>query len=220
MGTSTKPSAPDQDLDFDAIRDWLKAHSRHLIIGVAVVVVGGAGILFARQARILRDQRAESSYASAQGDFYSGNKAQAKTELQKLVDRYPGTNGGSLGGMLLAQVFYGDGQYDGGIKGLESLLGQAPSRYHAMIEELIAAGYADSKRPGEAATHYLNAAAAAEFPADKDSYRADAARVLEAAGKADSARTIWAELSNNLDSPVASEAKVRLGELEARSAAP
>ena len=220
MGTSTKPSAPDQDLDLDAIRDWLKGHSRQLIIGAAVVVVGGAGILFARQARILRNQRAEAAYASAQGNFYSGNKAQAKTELQNLVKRYPGTNGGSLGGMLLAQVLYGDGQYDEGIKGLQTLLGQAPSRYHSMIEELVAAGYADSKRPGEAATHYLNAAAAADFPADRDSYRADAARALESAGKADSARTIWAELANNFDSPVASEAKVRLGELDVKPAAP
>ncbi|HVZ48019.1 MAG TPA: tetratricopeptide repeat protein [Gemmatimonadaceae bacterium] len=219
MGTSLQPSA-DTDLDLDSIKAWVAAHSRQLIIGGAVVIVGGAGILFARQASRLKNERAEAAYATAQNSFYSGNRTQAKTELEQLVSRYPGTNGGTLGGMLLAQVSYGDGKYDDGIKGLQQLLGEAPTRYHAMIEELIAAGYADSKRPQEAADHYLKAADVAEFPADQDSYRADAARLLEIAGKADSAKGIWSKLAANLDSPVSTEAKVRLGELEAKPAAP
>lgn len=220
MGTSTQPSAGDKDLDLDAIKDWAVAHSRPLIIGGAIVVVGGAGIMFARQASILKNERAETAYAAAQNSYYSGNRIQARTDLGKLVERYPGTNGGTLGGMLLAQALYGDAKYDDGIKGLETLRGQAPARYHAMIEELIAAGYADSKRPGAAADHYLKAASAAEFPADKDSYRADAARLLEVAGKTDSAKGIWSDLAANIDSPVATEAKVRLGEIEAKPVAP
>lgn len=220
MGTSAKSTGSGQNLDLDDIKIWVTSHARQLLIGGAVVVVGGAVAMFARQAKALKGERAETAYLTAQSAFYSGNRAQAKTDLQALVERYPGTNGGSLGGMLLAQAYYGDAQFDAGIKGLESLLGQAPSRYHAMIEDLIASGYADSKRPDQAAEHYLNAAQAAEFAADKDTYRADAARALEVAGKRDSARTIWTSLAAKFDSPATSEAKVRLGELDARPVQP
>lgn len=219
MGTSLLPSS-DDNLDLDTIKEWAAAHSRHLIAGGAVAVVAVAGLMFARQSSRLKSDRAEAAFASAQNTFYSGSRAQAKDELEKLTQRYPGTNGGALGGMLLAQVYYGDGKYDDGIKALQSLLGSAPARYHSGIEELIGDGYADSGRPADASDHYLKAAAAAEFPADRDSYRADAARLLQSAGKLDSAKSIWAQLASNDASAASGEAKVRLGELEAKAVVP
>lgn len=219
MGTSASPST-DNELDLDAVRDWVVAHSRPLMIGGAVVVVGVAGVLFWRQSAALRNQRAEVAYVTAQGTFYSGNPTQAKTELEALVGRYPGTNGGTQGAMLLAQILYSDGKHDEGIKRLTDVQGRAPRQFASAIEELIAAGYADSKRPEQAAEHYLQAASHSPYPAEQDAFRADAARILEAGGKADQAKAIWEKLALRPDSPSSTEAKVRLGEMDAKVAAP
>lgn len=219
MGTSAQPSR-DTDLDLDTIRDWIVAHGRPLMIGGAVVVVGVAGILFWRQSSALRSQRAEVAYVTAQGTFYSGNPTQAKTELEALVDRYPGTNGGTQGAMLLAQILYSDGKHDEGIKRLTDAQGSAPRQFASAIEELIAAGYADSKRPEQASEHYLQAAAKSPYPAEQDAFKADAARILEAAGKLEQAKAIWEQLATRPDSPSSTEAKVRLGEMDATIAAP
>jgi predicted negative regulator of RcsB-dependent stress response len=218
MGTSATPST--ENLDLDTIRDWMVAHSRPLLIGGAVVVVGVAGVMFARQSAALRNQRAETAYITAQGTYYSGNPTQAKTELEALVGRYPGTNGGTQGAMLLAQILYSEGKYDEGIKRLTDAQKDAPKQFGAAIEELIAAGYADSNRPEQAAEHYLQAAAKSPYPAEQDSFRADAARILGMAGKTDRAKALWLELAAKPASPSSTEAKLRLGEMEAKAAAP
>jgi predicted negative regulator of RcsB-dependent stress response len=216
MGTS----ASDNEFDLDSVKDWATRNSRSLMIGGGVVVVLGAGYLFASKQAELKNARAEAAYATAQGTFYSGNATQAKTDLEKAVDRYKGTNGGTQGAMLLAQILYGEGKFDDGIKVLTGIQGSAPSQFASAIEELIGSGYADSKRPAEAADHYLKAAERSPFPAEKDSYTADAARVLMMAGKAAEAKTLWQKLAANTESNMATEAKVRLGELEAKPVAP
>jgi len=91
--------------------------------------------------------------------------------------------------------------------------------FAASLEALIAIGHADQNKYDEAAKHAQLAADKARFPADKDIYRADVARMLALAGKKEEARKIWAELASRPESPVWGEAHVRLGELEAAIAA-
>ncbi|MCC7196108.1 MAG: tetratricopeptide repeat protein [Gemmatimonadaceae bacterium] len=222
MGTSASPSGKNNDLAIDptAFVEWTKANSRSLLIAGAIVVVGGASVLFARQSAALRNERAEVAYGTAQGAFYSGNLTQAKTDLEALVGRYPSTSGGTQGAMLLAQILYNDGKHDEGIKRLTAIQGSAPRQFASALEELIAAGYADSNRPDQAADHYLKAADASPFPAEQDGFRADAARILEAAGKADQAKAIWTKLAAAPGSPSSVEASLRLGELAAKVATP
>jgi TolA-binding protein len=65
---------------------------------------------------------------------------------------------------------------------------------------------------------YQAAADESKFQSVKDLYLADAARVLQVAGKNDDAKKIWEELASRPDSPSTAEAKVRLGELSAAPA--
>ena len=120
--------------------------------------------------------------------------------------------------ILLAQMSYGEGKYDAGVKQLTDVQGSAPDVLRAEIEEMIGAGLADAKKYDEAAKHYLKAGDLSRFPADKDLYKAEAARVLGIAGKSADARKIWAELAANRESPVINEARVRVGELDAKAA--
>ncbi|MEA2764240.1 MAG: hypothetical protein QOK07_644, partial [Gemmatimonadaceae bacterium] len=55
-----------------------------------------------------------------------------------------------------------------------------------------------------------------KYPVDKAQYQAAAARDYMAAGKPEEAKALWTELAKDDTSPLAAEAKVRLGELLAK----
>ena len=219
MGTSVPATSKDDGLDRDSILDWVNRNSRMLtyVAGGAAIVVAVA--LFWRESIQRKNERAEAALATAQSAFYSGNTALAKSDLEKLTARYPGTVGGTQASILLAQILYGEGKHDDGINRLNSAAGSAPAQLGAAVEELIAAGYADTKRYDQAVEHLNKAADKSAFPAEKAIYHAEAARIMQIAGKNAEARKIWEALISDPDSPVASEARVRVGEIDARAAA-
>ncbi len=220
MGTSTPASRPDSEWDAEALKDWVSSRSRPLMIGGAVVLVAIAAVAFSRSSAQRKNARAESALMTGQSAFYSGNTAQAKTDLGSVISRYPGTASSSQAAMLLAQIHYGEGKYDDGIKLLTDAAKSAPGPFRAAVAEMIASGYVDTKRFEEAAAQFTKASEFAEFPADKEIHLADAARVLLASGKVAESKKIWEQLAANPESVVRSEAKVRLGEIDARPALP
>jgi predicted negative regulator of RcsB-dependent stress response len=217
MATSSPVSGGPSEWEPDAIKDWIVGHARPLVIGAGVVVGIVLVVYFWRQSVELKAQRAEAAFATAQSAFYSGNAALAKSDLEKAVTRYKGTPGGTEAAMLLAQILYGESKYDDGIQHLTTALAGAPEFLAPAVEEMIAAGYADSKRYPEAVRHLTSAADRARFKADKHIYQAEAARILTAAGQPQEARKIWLALASETESPVMTEAKVRLGELDAKA---
>lgn len=218
MGTTSSAPTPEREFDAEAVKDWIVDRAKPLSIAGGAVVVAVAVFLFWQQSTRIKNERADTALLSAQSAFYSGNTALAKSDLDKVVSRYPGTDGATQATMLLASISYGEGKYDDGIKALTSALGGASAHFAPGLEELIAAGYADAKRFADAASHYLKAAERTPFPADKDIYRAEAARSYGLGGKSAEARKIWVELAANRESPVLNEAKVRLGELDSKVA--
>ena len=108
-------------------------------------------------------------------------------------------------------------KYDAAINEFKMAIDNAAApQSSAMLR--LAATYTNAKKYDEAAKHYLKAGDLSRFPADKDLYKAEAARVLGIAGKSADARKIWAELAANRESPVINEARVRVGELDAKAA--
>lgn len=218
MGTTSPTASPERELDVDAIKDWVVERKQPLMIaGAALVVVVAVGVFWQQSTR-LKNERADNAYGTAQAAYYQGNIPQAKSDLEKVPTRYPGTVGAAQATMLLAQIAYGEGKWDDGIKKLTEIVGSVPPQFKSQVLETIAAGHADAKRYDQAADFYLKAADAAAFEADKAVYRADAARMYQAGGKAAEARKLWASLAVDRDSPVLNEAKVRLGELDAKVA--
>jgi predicted negative regulator of RcsB-dependent stress response len=220
MTKTGEAARPPAQLDADSLLDTIKLRQREIAIGVIAVAAVVVIAWFWRGSIVQKDERAERALNLAANSYYSGNKALAKTDLEKMVARYGSTAGGIQGAMLLAQILYEESQYDAGMKQLEAVRGSAGSGpFAASVEALIAAGYADQNKFDEAAKRYLAAADRAPFPADKDLYRADAARVLALAGKKEEARKIWADIATRIDSPALGEAKIRLGELTAAAIA-
>ena len=188
--------------------EWFMLHKRDVtwaVIGLAVIV---GGFWYYERSQALKAQRAETAYFQAR----QSAGGQADSALQKVVSRYEGTNAGTQAALTLAQSFYDQKKYKEGL----DVLKKASGDFKPSIYVLEAAGHEQLKDFVAAADDYKRAAQATRFPFDKGEYQATAARDLMAAGKIAEAKAIWTELVKDESSPVAAEARVRLGELDAK----
>ena len=203
----------------DSFVDWASANRRMLIAGaVALAVVAGGAWVYGRSTE-LKAENAERNLIVAEQAMAQGAVPAAQGELEKVVARYPGTAAGVEAAMMLAQLHYQKAEYQQGIDRLEAAVKQRAAKpREGAIRALVGDGYAELGEFGEAASAYEAAAKATEFKLDKLSFRTKAAYAYMNAGNRDAALAIWTDLAKDPTSPAAGEAKIRLGELQARPA--
>lgn len=202
--------------DEDSLTEWAILHKREVtwvVIALAVIVLG---LWYYERSQTLRARRAETQYFQARQAAATGNVLLAASDLQKVATRYEGTRAGAQAALTAAQLMYEQKKYKEGIAALTKAEAKAPDDFKPSIHVLEAAGYEELKDFVSGAAQYKLAAAATRFPADKAQYQAAAARDYMAAGKTDEAKVIWTELAKDDTGPMASEAKVRLGEVTAK----
>lgn len=198
--------------------DWTKINATALIIGAAIVVVAAGGYWFYLRSREIQSENAAKALMTAKQSLTAGNTALAQSDLQKVYTRYGSTSAGVEAAMLLAQNDYDTGKYQDGISTLQKIAGtSAAAESQATIESLVGDGYAQMGKLPDAAKAYQTAAdAASGYETEHAYYLAKAARAYQAGGDAAHARQIWTDLENDpKSSSMASEARVRLGELTA-----
>lgn len=206
------------ETEFDFAVFWEK-HRRNVSIAVVAVVVVGAVGWFWRASNNLKESRAETAYANAERTFYSGNMQLASSELNRLIMRYGGTHAAVRASMLLAKSHYSLGTHGDGVAQLQRIVGsRAAKPQRAAIHALIAAGLENQGKFDEAASAYQEAASSAGTRIDQDIFKADQARALMSAGKRTEALAIWQALAERDASPLANEARLRVGELSAAPA--
>ena len=214
----TSPAAPPRKLsgaDEESLTEWLQLHSREVTWAVVAIAVLVSGFWFYERSQSIKAQRAENAYFQARQTVASGNLPQAVSELQKVVNRYEGTYAGTQAALSLAQAQYDQKKYKEGIDALKKAEAKAPGDFRDQIHVLEAAGYEELKDFLNAAEQYKLAANATRFPADKAVFQGEAAKNYAAAGKKAEAKAIWTELAKDEGSPMAAEARIRLGELSA-----
>ncbi|MEP6692047.1 MAG: tetratricopeptide repeat protein [Gemmatimonadaceae bacterium] len=209
---------PDLEERTESFMEWATLHTREIGIGVAVVAVLALGAFFYGQTRQSRANNAERALAEAQQAFSSGNQALALSDLQRVVNRFTGTPAADQAALLLVQLMYDGGKYADGIAQLAKI-DRGDAFRDAAIESLTAIGFEQQGKFPEAAEHYRKASDRTPYPTDKASYLANAARALVSANNKAEAVKIWTQLASDPAGPMAAEARVRLGELEAKPAA-
>jgi tetratricopeptide (TPR) repeat protein len=213
----TAPNTPvRRSSDDESLTVWVTVHKREVTWTVVAVAVIAGGLWFYERSQSLKAQRAETAYFQARQASAAGNLPLAQSDLQKVVTRYEGTRAGAQAALTLAQVLYDQKKFKEGIDALQKAEGKAPDDFKPAIHSVEAAGYEELKDYVAAAQQYETAAKITPYPADKAEYRADAARNYGAAGKTDQAKAIWTDLAKDETSPLAAEARVRLGELSAK----
>jgi predicted negative regulator of RcsB-dependent stress response len=198
--------------------DWLQANSRAATIGLVVVALGAAGYWFYLRSAEIKRANAERGLSQAKQSLAAGNAALAQSDLQKVADRYKGTPAGAQAAMILAQLDFDQGKVPDGLKVLEPYQGSAgPMR--ASVWSLTGDGQLASGKAADAADSFRKAADATNLSGERAMYLSKAARALTLAGKDAEAKEIWQKL---IDDPnavaVQTEARVRLGELNAKPA--
>jgi len=198
----------------ESFMEWVRANSNKLSIAALVVVAAvAAGMLWKASAE-KKEVRASQALSAAQNVVMSGNAALAQSDLQALLRRYGGTTAAIQARMLLAQVLFGQGKVDEGLKELDAVT--SPGPFAASLHALKGAGLEQSGKPAEAATAYESASSAATTNIGKAAYKADAARAYMAAGNPAAAIKIYEALAAEDSNPLAGEARVRLGEIKAK----
>ncbi|HET7553538.1 MAG TPA: tetratricopeptide repeat protein [Gemmatimonadaceae bacterium] len=213
-GAAARPDMDERAQNFLA---WAEMHSRLLtMIAVAIIVVAG-GFWFYTKSHEARARNAAASLQQAQLAVASGNLALAQSNLEKIVDRYSATRSGKQARLILAEVRYDRGQFADGVSVLQPLTDEDDKALRASAYNLIGAGYEQQKKLEDAAKAYRQAADVTPYQIDRDQYLASAARALTAGGKIDEAKKLWSQLASDPASSVAAEARVRLGEIEAKA---
>lgn len=202
--------------DDETMTEWFMLHQRDVAWAVAAVAIIVGGVWYYERSQSLKAQRAETAYFQARQSAAAGNLPLAVSDLQKVVSRYEGTSAGTQAALTLAQTLYDQKKYKEGLDVLKTAEAKASPDFKPSIYVLEAAGHEELKDLIAAAQQYKLAAQATRFPADKAEYQSAAARSFMAAGKTEEARAIWAELAKDETGPGAAEARVRLGELDAK----
>ncbi len=197
--------------------ELFERHKQHLgWLGVIVILIG-AGVWFYVRSESIKSQRAEAAFQAAVQSVATGNIPLAESDLKKAIVRYAGTNGGTESSMALARIYYQQGKFQEGIDALKApAADKGDMQYEARL--LLATGYEGLNKWPDAAKEYETAASSARFDADKQSALASAARAYQAGGDKASAAKIWTQLVADPKGTYATEAKIRLGELEAAPA--
>jgi predicted negative regulator of RcsB-dependent stress response len=200
--------------------DWTRVNARALTIGAVIIVVAAASYWFYLRSQEIQAANAEKALMNAKQSISAGNSTLAQSDLQKVYSRYGSTAAGVEAAMLLAQLDFDAKKPQDGIAILEKLSGSsAASRVEATVRSLEGDGYMQLGKPLEAAKRYDSAADVSTYETERAFQRSKAARAYQIAGDTAKARAIWANmLTDPSGQSMASEARVRLGELTAQVA--
>jgi predicted negative regulator of RcsB-dependent stress response len=215
MTTPIRPK-PRSDSAFESLSEWFDRYNRQItyaVIGIAVVI---GGVWFYERSQSLKGERAERAYFAAQQSV-PNNLPLAESDLRKLITRYKGTSAANQGELTLAQILYDQSKYADGVAALSKAMPELKGTdFESPAHLLLASGYEQLKKYGDAANEYGLAAKAARFKADRERYQTAQAHALLLAGQKDAAKKLWTELAADSKGAVAGEARVRLGELTAQ----
>lgn len=199
----------------DSFMDWARANGRKLAVGAMAVAAVAVTVWGWRASVERKELSAQRRLSEARQAVDARNLPLAQSDLRQVIQRYDGTKASTQARLLLAQVLYDQQQVDSGIAVLREI--EAPELFASAYHALLAAGLEQAGKPAEAAPEYLRAAETAVSEPEAATLRADAARAWEAAGNVEEARRVWGGLAEDESGPLAGEAKVRLGELNAKA---
>jgi predicted negative regulator of RcsB-dependent stress response len=218
-GAAARPPVDFEERAYSLL-DWTQKNLRLVLIGFAIIVAVAVGVWLYVATQANKEQRAATELQRASGAVAAGNFALAETDLTRIVQQFGSTDAGKQAVLLLSEALYGQGKYQEGVDQLQRHVDAAPDYLRGAFLAQLAAGYEELGNFAEAAATYERAAATARFDNDRASLRADAARAFTLAGNTARARQIWEAEAANEASPVAGEARVRLGELSVQPARP
>ena len=214
---NSKASSSGDDALENAI-DWIRLNTKTVGIAVVVIAAAAAGWMFYQDSEVNKENAAGKAYFEAQRSVAAGNLPLAQADLERMLPSYHGTNSGTLAAVLLAQVHYQNAKFAEGVKVLEAAQVSAPAQLGAAVQAMIASGLVDQKKYADGAKAYVKAADLASAGSEREGFLIEAARAWQLANNPTEALKLYKGIVDNPESVHGSEARVRVGEIEAAAA--
>jgi len=217
VANETKPAgAPQPETErIERLVAWGKANSRNLTIAGLAVLIVAAGVWFMMAARGRREAFAERELNQARASAEVGNLPLAASDLSRIVDNYGGTAAGNQASLLRGQVRLLQGQPTLAVSELQQFIARGPQpHYKAQAYGLLGSALEQAKDFKAAGDAYEQAAKASPYPLVSGQMLLSAGRAYTTAGDTAAAANVYQKaLSDHPDTPIATEAELRLGEL-------
>ncbi|MES2176455.1 MAG: tetratricopeptide repeat protein [Gemmatimonadota bacterium] len=207
---------PDQP-KAESFIDWFHVNSRIVTIGGGVVVVAAFVFWFMQRTAMNETINSDKQLLVAKQSLSSGNAPLAEADLKKVYDKYGSKPAGAEAGLLIGQLRLEKGDNQGALTFLQAMaskVGDGPAA--ASVGGLLGDALEQLGKTAEAAAQYEKAAGLTKLTNEKTFLLSKAGRAYLAAGKRAEAQKVFEGLANQSDNPaLATEARVRLGELAA-----
>jgi TolA-binding protein len=180
-----------------------------------VAVLIGAFVIFGGGGR--KEEFAQRQLTTARSAAEMGDLPAAAQQFQTLIETYEGTQAAAEATIGLNQVRLINGQNELAVTGIREFIASNPDReYLPPAYGLLGAALENAAKPADAAEAYRNASEAADVDYLQASYLVEAGRALVTAGQRDEAAQLYREVvAEYPETPMTTEAKVRLAELTA-----
>lgn len=187
----------------------------------ALMILGGAVLAIALVAWMVissgrrKEQFATRELINARATAEQGNLPLAATRFQTVIDQFGGTEAAQEAVIGLNQVRLINGQADLAAVALREFLATNPApKFEAPAEALLGAAMENARQWDDAAAAYRRAFEATTADYLKADYLVQQARALRLGGKQQEAIAAYRQvLTDYAETPVATEATVRLAEL-------
>jgi tetratricopeptide (TPR) repeat protein len=219
VATDTNPApagaARPETERLEQIQAWVKASQRGLTITGAAVAIVAAGVWFFAAARSRREGFAERELNRARASAEAGNLPLAASDLSRIIDSYGGTGGADEANLLRGQVRLLQGQPPLAVSELREFLAKGPhAQYRAPAYGLLGAALEQARDYRAAGDAYEQGANAAQYPLLSGQMLLNAGRAYSVAGDTVAAQRVYERAAReHANSPISTEAQLRLGEL-------
>lgn len=189
---------------------------RRIAIGAGLgAVIVGAALVFGGGGR--KEEFAQRQLSTARGAAEMGDLPTAASGFQTIIQTYGGTRAAAEATIGLNQVRLINGQNELAVTGIQEFIASSPEpEFLPPAYGLLGAALENAAKPVEAAEAYRNAAEAADVDYLRSSYLVEAGRALTTAGRDDEAAAVYRDILQRYpESPMTTEAKVRLAEVTA-----
>ncbi|GMV05322.1 MAG: hypothetical protein AMXMBFR53_16010 [Gemmatimonadota bacterium] len=181
------------------IGNWFKANQQTVTIGIVVLVIAAASLLYYRNYRAAHVERAANQLEQIHQSVALGDRQGAKEALVLYVETFGGTPYVGEARMLLGEIYLEDNAAQQALAVLEPMAQSPREPLELQAAALLAAAYEQEGRIADAEATYLRIADRAELDFQVRDALANAARIRTAQGNQAGAAELYRRILDRLD---------------------
>jgi len=195
--------------------NWFKSHQQTVTIGIVVLVIAVASLLYYRSYRGSLMDQASTQLEEIHSQASMGDVNGARDALILYLDRFGSTAYAGEARMLLGEIYLSEGKSEQALATLEPMAEAPREPLELQVALLLGAAYEQEGRSADAEATYLRVADRSELDFQVRDALAAAARIRASQGNAAGAAELYRRILDGLDenSPDRGMWEMRLAEL-------